>query len=33
MCEELIFNKENKKSKNIYWNYHKETAKIKLKDG
>ncbi|MDQ6600973.1 DUF5412 domain-containing protein [Bacillus salipaludis] len=25
---ELNFNKENRKPKNIYWNYHEETAKI-----
>ena len=25
---ELNFNKENKKPKNIYWNYHEEDAKV-----
>lgn len=25
---ELNFNKENRKPKNIYWNYHEETANI-----
>jgi hypothetical protein len=29
---ELNFNKENKKPKNIYWNYQEETAKIKWLD-
>lgn len=29
---ELNFNKENKKSKNIYWNYHEEKASIKWID-
>lgn len=29
---ELIFNKENRKPKNIYWNYHEETAKVKWKN-
>lgn len=29
---ELNFNKENKKPKNIYWNYHEEKANIKWID-
>lgn len=29
---ELNFNKENKKAKNIYWNYHEENANIKWLD-
>ena len=29
---ELNFNKENRKPKNIYWNYHEETANIKWID-
>ncbi|MED1471756.1 DUF5412 domain-containing protein [Bacillus salipaludis] len=29
---ELNFNKGNKKPKNIYWNYHEETANIKWVD-
>ncbi len=29
---ELIFNNRNNKSKNIYWNYHEETADIKWLD-
>lgn len=29
---ELIFNKENRKPKNIYWNYHQSAAAIKCID-
>lgn len=29
---ELIYNQENKKSKNIYWNYKEETAIVKWLD-
>ncbi|WP_254778714.1 MULTISPECIES: DUF5412 domain-containing protein [unclassified Bacillus (in: firmicutes)] len=29
---ELIFNKENRRAKNIYWNYHEEYAQIEWKD-
>ncbi|MCQ6281086.1 DUF5412 domain-containing protein [Bacillus sp. EB600] len=29
---ELNFNKDDKNPKNIYWNYHEETAKIKWVD-
>jgi hypothetical protein len=29
---ELVFNKRNGKTKNIYWNYHEETANIKWID-
>lgn len=32
VCGELIYNKKENKSKNIYWNYHEGTADIIWKD-
>nr|MBA5586716.1 hypothetical protein [Anaerobacillus isosaccharinicus]QOY38697.1 hypothetical protein AWH56_020475 [Anaerobacillus isosaccharinicus] len=29
---ELVFNKKNNKTKNVYWQYRQETAKIEWKD-